>query len=212
MIFMSTQKELIENICTQIKECLMMMKSLSFGKKDCLLKLETQHLDLLLELLLSKIDIKSYINQYNSLYPNNWWCEYTDIYKPQILFLEKQQIDIVSIDSDVVCFIDVLQICNNNIKKRIDCEYMKCKKNITKECGRYEKAECRNHKKKFEKYKEIEEEIYYNHNIPSFILSKDIERINLYLNTRKSFRNFFPKHVVKPYEKAWKQIIQHFLP
>ena len=189
---MFSQKELIENICTQIKDCLMIMKLSTIEKKDRLLKLESRHLDLLLKLLQSEIDIKSYIRQFILLYPDEEWYDYIQIHTPHILFLEQQQIDIVSIDDEVVCFINILQICNDNIKKYIE----------------------------WKKYKEIEEEIYFNHNVPSFIFSWEagkvndweVERINHYLSKCDDFRARFSKEMTQPYESTWEQINQQFLP
>ena len=182
---MSIQKELIENICAQVEWCLMNIKLSVTLDKHHILKLELQHLDLLLDLLLSKISIRSYIKEYSSLFSSEGWEGHLEIYIPHILFLEQQQTDIVSIDDEVICFVDILQICRDNMKRYIG----------------------------YEKYEAIQNEVYYNHNVPSLIATKEIDLIKYYLSTEcGGCRSYCSKEMVQSYESTWEKIAQQFFP
>jgi len=182
------QKELVENICEQIRECLRHMKSFSITEDYSfrkLIKLESRHLDLLLDVLESKINIESYVVEYNSLFSNEEFYDSPNVY-PSFLALETEQKEArtICIDTEVLCFINILRICSENIKKHITNE-------------RYEK---------------MESEIYYNHNVPSLISSKKKDLIKYYLTIEcVECKSRCSKEMVTSYEDAWKEASSQFL-
>ena len=180
---MFTQKELVENICEQIYYCLLDMRATN-SMEHRLLTLQSNHLDLLLKLLQSEIDIKSYLEEYSVLFSNEEQYISPNVYTKQLAFLEEHQSATVSTDNEVCCFIDVLQICNDNIKRHIDGK----------------------------NYEAIKDEANYNHNVPSLIITKNIDLIEHYLSKCGVFQARCSKEVTQPYENIWQQVSRKFLP
>jgi len=191
--FTIMQEKLIEDTCVQIKTCLGRISNFATNElytiRDYhLLKLELQHLDLLLDLLESKITIESYLTEHNLLFSN----EDEDLYgspsefSHPLLFLEKAEIDVdtISIDEEVRCFISILQICRENIKKHIVSE----------------------------NYDKIYDEYYYNHNVPWLIQTKCKYAIKAFLlNECANCKKYCSKEMVASYEDAWKAASSQFL-
>ena len=125
-------------------------------KEHRLLTLKSCHLNLLLKLLQSEIDTKSYLEEYELLFSNEEQYNYPNIYSNQLLFLEEHQSATICTDNEVRYFIDILQICNNNIKAHLN------NKN----------------------FKAIRDEADYNHNVPSLIVTKNVGAIENYLSCR----------------------------
>jgi len=131
----------------------------------------------------SEISIASYINEYSLFFPNGELFAHQDNYIPQFVFLKKKAAETVTIDKDVLCFIDVLQICSDNIKRHIACE----------------------------KYENIKDEVYYNHNVPTLILAKNKELIEYYLSVECTCCEFYcSKEMIKSYDSAWQLIRKQF--
>lgn len=187
---MSKQEELVENVCEQVRSCFAYINLFSTaeeyaGREYHLLKLESRHFDLLLELLESKITIASYVKEHNLLFSNEKF--YDDPYAyPSLTFLEKveKDIDTASVAEEVRCFINILRVCNENIKKHIVSE----------------------------SYDKIYNEIYYNHNVPTLIFSRMKVLIENYLlNECADCKKYCPKEMVSTYEEAWKEASNQFL-
>ena len=181
--FMPKKEALVENICEQVKRCLGNIKQFAVSDEHHLLKLESRHLDLLLDLLQSKISLSSYKDEFNTLFQNEGGHIYFDSYTPVILSFEKEPIENVYVDSEVLFFVNVLQICSDNIKKHIECK----------------------------KYDAIKDEVYYNHNVPSLIFSKNQDLINYYLSVEcTGCRCYCSKEMIQSYESIWQQIENTF--
>jgi len=150
-----------------------------------LLKLESQHLDLLLNLLRGKVSMESYIREYNSLFSNESFYDFPDEHVVPLLSLEKEEIDIglILANENVHCFINILQICSDNIKNHI----------------------------KDKNYVAIKDEIYYNHNVPSLISTQNRDLIEYYLSTEcPECIRLCPKEMVQCYEEAWQEVRKQF--
>ena len=177
------QKVLIDNICKQVYICIQNSRFLAPAKEHRLIKLESLHLDMLLELLRSEMSISTYLTDYALLFSDEELQNYRASYTPQVLFLEKEQADMVRIDDEEHLFVDILQICSDNIKKHIDAE----------------------------NYDAIRDEAYYNHNVPSLISSKNKDLIDYYLSIEcKGCRSYCPKEMSQSYESVWQQISETF--
>jgi len=183
------QEELIDKVCEQLADCLSRISTfavteLYIDRDYHLLKLESQHFDSLLDLLQSNISIKEYITKYKLLFSNEKFYEAPDAYV-SFLFLEKAQFDVdrVFIDGDVICFVNVLKICSENIKKHISTN----------------------------QYDKIEDDIYYNHNVPWLICTKSKGAIKYYLTIEcpECIRRC-PKEMVQCYEEAWQEVRKQF--
>ena len=165
----------------------MMIKSYALVSNHHLLKVEFQHYELLLQLLQAEISLISYLEHYKFLYSSE--DENSNVnYALNIAFFEKLQkfsllrkrhSGVIYVNPEVHCFINVLQICKDNISKHID------NKN----------------------YKMIDMEIYYNHNVPSLIESNNKELIFYYISVeQESCRNQCPKEMIQSYKGIWQEI------
>jgi len=177
------QKNLVEVMCEQTKCCLGNINILVETNEYLPLLLESCHLGLILDLFLSKINIKSYLEKYSILFSSEKLYIHLENYAPQISYLKKNQKKSICIEKEVHCFINILQICNDNIKKHIDLK----------------------------RYDFIKDEVYYSHNIPSLIFSKKIELIKYYLTVEcAECKRRCSKEMVINYEKVWQQISNQF--
>ena len=182
------QKELIKSVCEQIRECLSHMGSFSITDDYTfrkLIKLELQHFDLLLDMLESKINIESYVIEYNLLFSNEEFYDSSNVY-PSFSAFEKAQSEVntICVDEELLCFINILRICSENIKKHIATE----------------------------SYEKIEDEVYYNHNIPGLIQTKSKGAIKYFLSVEcVECKHRCPKEMVSTYEDAWKEASSQFL-
>ena len=188
--WLAMKEQLVEKICKQISTCFASINSFATNEvyvagENHLLKLESKHLDLLLDLLESKITIESYLAEYNLLFLNEELAP-RNKYTSPLLFLEKAEIEAstIYIDEEVRCFANILRICSENIKEHI----------VSKS------------------YEKISDEIYYNHNVPPLISSKMKTLVENYLliecaNCKKNCS----KEMVSTYEDAWKEASSQFL-
>ena len=180
-------QEIIENICDQISRCFAYIKLFSikeYGNREYrLLKLELQHFDLLLDLLESKISIETYVKGYSLLFANEKFYDDPNVYPPFSL-IKESDIDIICIDKKDLCFINVLKICNENIKKHISSK----------------------------SYEKISDEIYYSHNVPGLIHTDYKSAIKYFLSVEcTECRRRCSKEMVASYEDAWEQVRKQFL-
>ena len=181
--FMLINEALVESLCEQVKRCLGNIKQFAVSDEHNLLKLESRHLSLLLNLLQSKISLSSYKDEFNILFQNEDGHIYFDSYTPVIQSFEIEQIQDVYVDSEVLCFVNVLQICSDNIKKHIECK----------------------------NFNAIKDEVYYNHNVPSLIYSKNQDLINYYLSVEcTGCRCYCSNEMIQSYESVWQQIENAF--
>ena len=184
------KEELVREICENISYCFAAINNFAINelyttREYRLLKLESQHFDLLLDLLESKISIESYLGEYNLLFSDEKLYKSPDRY-PALLILKKVQKEVstVSVAKEVHCFINILRICCDNIKKHIASE----------------------------RYDEIYNEIYYNHNVPTLIFSRMKVLIENYLlNECADCKKYCSKEMVASYEDAWKEASSQFL-
>jgi len=143
------------------------------------LEIDIRHLDLLIDVLLSKISIDTYLKNYYIMSPPSEEYGNACGYPPGILTLENNKKSCVHVSDDVHNFIEVLAVCSGNIKKYI------CNRN----------------------YEAIKEEIYYNHNVPSLIESNIKELIEYYLDIEcKGFKARFSMEAIQPYLDIWEKI------
>jgi len=182
-------EKVVEAMRRQTQSCILSFRRLDLSEVRHLLELELRHLDLLLEVLQSKISITSYLAGYHLLFSGE---ESYSWYARELLFLEKAQIDIdtVSIAEEKLCVVNVLQIFSDNIKKHIADE----------------------------NYEVIHEEADFQHNVPLLLSLKKENVVNVteyakcYLSVLcPSFKRRWPKEVTKPYENAWEQMSKQFL-
>lgn len=187
---MSVQKKLIERVCDQINTCFSFITTFYTNEKYIdrdyhLLKLESQHLDLLLSLLRGEVSVESAIAEYRLLFSNESFYDFPYEYKAPLLSLEKEEIDIgvIYVGENLHCFINVLQICSDNIKKHISAE----------------------------QYTKINDEIYYNHNVPWLIRTECNSAIQYYLSTEcTECRVNCSEEMVQSYEEAWQEVKKQF--
>jgi len=183
------QKEIIKIIIEQIKFCMGNMRLWSTSGDFHLLRLEYSHFESLLDVLQSKIDIKSYLEKFHSIFQLDVWNEHLTVYTPQLFILKRipDKNAIINLDSKLLCFVKVLEICKENLKKHIDNE----------------------------DYTLIEDEYYYNHNVPSLIIL-DHEKLNndaikYYLTVEcKGCRSFSNNGMASSYEDVWKEISEQY--
>ena len=183
------QDQLIEKISEQISSCFAFISVFSTSKeyasKDYhLLKLESKHLDLLLEFLESQITIESYVAGFNLLFSNEKFYDAPNAY-PSFSFFVKAQVeeDIIRINEEDLCFTSILRICSENIKMHI----------------------------KSESYEKISDEIYYSHNVPWLINTEHKGAIEYYLAVEcVECRRRCSKEMVATYEDAWEQVNKQF--
>jgi len=167
---------LAETICEQIRFCFMNLMGLISCKGYYLLKLEVKHFDLLLDVLSMKNSIEAYLDSYYSLFPSTEEYDFTCNYLPQISTLEKREESYIHLSDKALCFVEILKICSDNIKK-----YM--------EHGNYES---------------IKDEIYYNHNVPSLVTANKDDLVKYYLDIEcNDFKKNCSKEIVQPYEAIW---------
>ena len=183
------QKELIEKACEQLAECLLRISTFAvtehyIDRDYHLLKLELQHFDSLLELLRSNISIKEYVSKYKMLISNEEFYEEPRVYR-SFSSLEKAQFDVdrIYLEEELTCFVNVLKICSENLKKHINAK----------------------------QYEKIKDEIYYNHNVPWLICTKNKGAIKYYLSIEcpECIRRC-SKEMVQCYEEVWAEVRKQF--
>ena len=187
------REKLIKDACIQTKTCLGRISNFATNelytiREYHLLKLESRHLDLLLNLLESKTTMESYLTEYNLLFSNEDEDLYgtSSVYLHPLLFLDKAEIQVgtIYVDEEVRCFINILRICSENIKKHIASE----------------------------SYEKIYDEYYYNHNVPWLIQTKCKSAIKAFLLTEcANCKKYCSKEMVASYEDAWKEASSQFL-
>ena len=102
---------------------------------------------------------------------------------PSLLLIKDSEVEIICINKEVVCFINILRICSENIKKHITS-------------GNYEK---------------IRDEVYYNHNVPALIHSEHKGAIKYYLTVEcTECRDQCSREMVASYEGAWEKVRKQF--
>lgn len=173
------EKTSMEIICEQIQSCFINFVGMTACEAYHLLEIEIKHLDLLLDVLLMRINIKEYLECYYSLFSTKEEYEFTCNHIPQLSTLEKEYERKINVSSKALFFIEILRICSDNMKKHI---------------------EHRN-------YELIKDEIYYNHNVPSLISANKKDLVKYYLDIEcKEFKNKCMKEIVQPYEAIWLKI------
>ena len=190
---MSKNSKIIKNICDQVKWCLQNIDYSATTAKDYqLTRKEICHMDLLLKLMLSTIDIPTYIVNFEKIFSGKKTTDYYEMYSAQLKFLKNlkkhsfftnRNCDIVTVDTEIVCFVDILKICYGNIQKHLDC-------------GDYDL---------------IRKEIYCNHNVHSLIETKNKDLIDYYFEVEIPRYNVLPKPIIQSYTQAWEKAKKQFL-
>ena len=176
-------KDLIGNICEQLRTCLLYIRNNSISTERHLLCLETQHLELILKLLCSDISITSCLENYKILFENENKHGHLSVYKPQLKYLNNKKHRSIVIDENIKLFIKILQICCDNIKNYLN----------------YDKLDL------------VGDEDYYNHNVPSLIETKNKDLIKYYLTIEcTSCKRHCSKEMVQRYEDIWEEISKQF--
>ena len=135
------EKTAVATICEQIRICFINFVGMTACEEYRSLEIEIKYLDLLLGVLLMKINIEEYLECYYSLFQTKEEYEFTCNHIPQLSTLEKDYLSNVNVSSKSLFFIEILRICLDNIKRHIEHRH----------------------------YELIKDEIYYNHNVPSLI-------------------------------------------
>jgi len=178
MLGVLTKKTIKEAVCKQLQLCIFHLQGCLSCEDYPSLTLEVMHFDALLDLLMLKINIDTYLRYYQSLFSSvedYYFCDYC----PQISTLEKRKRDYVRISDKTIYFVEVLKICSNNMKKYIEDE----------------------------NYEALKNEIYYNHNVPSLITTNSNDLIKYYLEIEcKGFKKNCSKEILQAYDAVWTKI------
>jgi len=177
------KRALVEVMCEQIRLCFFNLEGLISYEDYHFLELSVEHLDLLLDTLSSKINIEEYLKRCHSLFSLAEEYSFTCDHLSQLSTLEKRKENYIHVSDEIQCFIEILRICSEHIKKHL----------IN---GNYEA---------------VKNEIYYNHNVPSLIATykKDVHKdlIKYYLDIEcTGFKKSCSKEIVQPYECMWVKI------
>ena len=178
-----SQSGLLDVVCEQIRSCLGNIKILNHMKEYEFLAAETEHLALILSLLAAEIDTKSYLSKYDAIFLKLEKYSYLESYESQIFFLKAEEKGLVPFDDETSFFVQILLVLSNNVLRHINN-------------GQYEK---------------IEDEIYYNHNVPSLISSKNqkihTDLVRHYLDIEcKEYKNKCSSKMLESYELIWRKI------
>lgn len=190
---MTANDEAIKNICSQMTSCLCLIRAAA-SPYDChYLETALPHFDLLLKLLQSKLSVPSYLESYESLVANN-----DDI---RLSFAQENEqlrriyensisggksLDTIYVASDLHCFIEVLDMCNSNLKRYIQNN----------------------------DYERIREDADLNHNIPGLFITNSNQNIHRYfayfdpnrLKATSHYFSFEENEVKQSYVDIWQKI------